>query len=275
MKDPGSAQREKGFHYFLSNFLGITQPEVIKYDGTKCPLYLESIFTVNYVEQTRGWGGILNVIPTYLGIKDLSQNVLEYTLNLDVREIRKKREIFLDEKKNLETKWANTISELESNAKAYGFFVSTRIPDKITTKSDIYQDSDLYTLDENNREISLPLYKAHKENELEYIRAQLKNNDIPNDGVLDSVLDSLRVNLANQEYALSLLISDIESNKLYISSINKSLTDTKESLRKYRDIEKLKLLGSQEDFSLSLVVAQLVDKPLKILSYQRALMERH
>ncbi|HFO9481926.1 TPA: hypothetical protein ACHK5L_005166, partial [Escherichia coli] len=109
MKDPGSAQREKGFHYFLSNFLGITQPEVIKYDGTKCPLYLESIFTVNYVEQTRGWGGILNVIPTYLGIKDLSQNVLEYTLNLDVREIRKKREIFLDEKKNLETKWANTI----------------------------------------------------------------------------------------------------------------------------------------------------------------------
>ncbi|EHC4061333.1 hypothetical protein JTG06_005010, partial [Escherichia coli] len=97
--------------------------------------------------------------------------------------------------------------------------------------------------------ISLPLYKAHKENELEYIRAQLKNNDIPNDGVLDSVLDSLRVNLANQEYALSLLISDIESNKLYISSINKSLTDTKESLRKYRDIEKLKLLGSQEDFS--------------------------
>ncbi|EEC9521393.1 AAA family ATPase, partial [Escherichia coli] len=131
LKDPGSAQREKGFHYFLSNFLGITQPEVIKYDGTKCPLYLESIFTVNYVEQTRGWGGILNVIPTYLGIKDLSQNVLEYTLNLDVREIRKKREIFLDEKKNLETKWANTISELESNAKAYGFFVSTRIPDKI------------------------------------------------------------------------------------------------------------------------------------------------
>lgn len=57
--------------------------------------------------------------------------------------------------------------------------------------------------------------------------------------MLDSVLDSLRVNLANQEYALSLLISDIESNKLYISSINKSLTDTKESLRKYRDIESL------------------------------------
>ncbi|EBO5051105.1 hypothetical protein EGH56_23500 [Klebsiella aerogenes] len=249
LKDPGSAQREKGFHYFLSNFLGITQPQVIKYDGTKCPLYLESIFTVNYVEQTRGWGGILNVTPTYLGIKDLSQNVLEYTLNLDIREIRRKREISLDEKKNLETKWINTISELEANAKAYGFFVSTRIPDKITTKSEIYQDSDLYTLGENNLEVSLPLYKTHKEKELDYVRAQLRNDNTPNDGALDSVLDGLRVNLANQEHALSLLISDIESNKLYITSINKSLTDTKESLRKYRDIEKLKLLGSQEEFS--------------------------
>ena len=236
LKDPGSAQREKGFHYFLSNYLGIKQPQVIKYDGSTCPLYIESMFTANYVEQTRGWGGILNITPTYLGIKDLSQNILEYTLNLDVREIRRKREICLDEKKNQEVKWLNTLSDLESNAKAYGFFVSTRIPDKITPKSEVYQDSDLYTLDENNHEISLPQDKFNHEKELELVREQL-------------ILDNLRANLANNENALSLLISDIEANKQYIISINKSLNDTKESLRKYRDIEKLQLLGSQEEFS--------------------------
>ncbi|HEJ0156552.1 TPA: hypothetical protein SLO89_002900 [Klebsiella pneumoniae] len=249
LKDPGSAQREKGFHYFLSDFLGIKQPQVIKYDGAKCPLYIESIFTVNYVEQTRGWGSILNIIPTYLGIKDLSQNILEYTLDLDVREIRRKREVCLDEKRNYETKWMNTISDLESNAKVYGFFVSTRIPEKISAKSEIYQDSDLYTLDEENHEVSLPQYKSILENELEAVREQIKNDDIPNDRRLDLFLDKLRVNLANHEHALSLLISDIESNKQYIISINKGLNDTKESLRKYRDIEKLQLLGSQESFS--------------------------
>lgn len=57
----GSATRERGFHYFLSEFLGITQPKVLKFDGTESLLYLESIFSINYVEQTRGWGGILNV----------------------------------------------------------------------------------------------------------------------------------------------------------------------------------------------------------------------
>ncbi|UPY94726.1 hypothetical protein [Pectobacterium sp. 21LCBS03] len=249
LKDPGSAQREKGFHYFLSDYLGIRQPQVIKYDGTKCPLYIESIFTVNYVEQTRGWGGILNITPTYFGIKDLSQNILEYTLNLDVREIRRKREIYLDEKKNQETKWLNTLSDLESNAKSYGFFVSTRIPEKITTKSEIYQDSDLYTLDDDNNEISLPQDKSNHEKELEAVREQLKNDDDSTDGELDLILDDMRANLANHENALSLLISDIEANKQYIISINKSLNDTKESLRKYRDIEKLQLLGSQEEFA--------------------------
>ena len=249
LKDPGSAQREKGFHYFLSNYLGIKQPQVIKYDGSTCPLYIEPMFTVNYVEQTRGWGGILNITPTYLGIKDLSQNILEYTLNLDVREIRRKREICLDEKKNQEVKWLNTLSDLESNAKAYGFFVSTRIPDKITPKSEVYQDSDLYTLDENNHEISLPQDKFNHEKELELVREQLRNGDDSNDVALDLILDNLRANLANNENALSLLISDIEANKQYIISINKSLNDTKESLRKYRDIEKLQLLGSQEEFS--------------------------
>lgn len=249
LKDPGSAQREKGFHYFLCNYLDIKLPQVIKYDGTKCPLYIESMFTVNYVEQTRGWGGILNITPTYLGIKDLSQNILEYTLDLDVREIRRKREVCLDDKKNQETKWLNTLTDLESNAKAYGFFVSSRIPEKITTKSEVYQDSDLYTLDDKNHDIPLPQHILTHEAELETVREALKDGYSFNDESLDAVLDNLKANLVNHENALSLLISDIEANKTYINSINKSLSDTKESLRKYRDIEKLQLLGSQEKLS--------------------------
>lgn len=62
VRDPGAAVRGRGFHNFLERFLGIEDPQVVKYDGSTCPLYLESIFAVNYVEQTRGWGGILNEI---------------------------------------------------------------------------------------------------------------------------------------------------------------------------------------------------------------------
>ncbi|MEK9496143.1 hypothetical protein V2H77_06715 [Photorhabdus sp. P32] len=248
LKDPGSAKRERGFHHYLSDFLGINQPQVIKYDGSKCQLYLESIFSVNYVEQTRGWGGILNVIPTYLGIKDLSQNIIEYTLDLDVREIRRKREVCLDDKKNLEAKWGNTLAELESNAKVYGFFVSARIPDKITAKSHIYQDSDLYTFDDDNNEVSLPLKIALLEAQLNELRAKLRDSSVDDNSGVDLALEQLKTTLINHENALATLIADLEMNQEYIRSINKSLTDTKESLRKYKDIEKLQQLGSQEKF---------------------------
>lgn len=251
LKDPGSAQRERGFHHFLGEFLGIQQPQVMKYDGTKSILYLESIFTVNYVEQTRGWGGILNVIPTYLGIKDLSQNILEYTLDLDVREIRRKRELYLESKKRYESSWSAALGDLIATAKTYGFFVSSRLPENISNKVEIIQDSDLYTFNDNQVEVSLVNDIALKKDAL----AALQNNRINNlaEGSKDisDSLDDLKLVLNTHENALGVLVSDLDINYDYFKSITKSLTNTKESLRKYKDIEKLQQLGSEEQFNFS------------------------
>lgn len=261
LKDPGSAQRERGFHYYLNNFLKITQPQVIKYDGSKTQLYLESIFSVNYVEQTRGWGGILNVTPTYLGIKDLSQNIIEYTLNLDVREIRRKREIYLDDKKNLETRWQNTLSDLEARAKSLGFFVSSRLPEKISAKTQVYDDSDLYTLDNHEKEVSLPSKTNNLFLELSSLKDIYLNHNVTPD--ISDKIEILHKTLINHENAIANLITDLDINQQYIESINRSINDTKESLRKYRDIEKLQELGSNEKFSFIENVCPTCNKPIK------------
>lgn len=58
LRDGGSATRERGFHCFLVDFMGVTLPKVMKFDGSESSLYLESAFSINYVEQTRGWGDI-------------------------------------------------------------------------------------------------------------------------------------------------------------------------------------------------------------------------
>uniref|UniRef100_UPI0025A28FB6 hypothetical protein n=2 Tax=Enterobacteriaceae TaxID=543 RepID=UPI0025A28FB6 len=65
-------------------------------------------------------------------------------------------EVHLETKKNLEIKWQNTLSDLETRSKSYGFFVSTRIPEKLGTKTQVYDDSDLYTFDGKENEVSLP-----------------------------------------------------------------------------------------------------------------------
>jgi AAA domain len=44
LRDPGAVQHEKGFHNFLSSFLGWKLPVVDTYSGAKVPLYPECIF---------------------------------------------------------------------------------------------------------------------------------------------------------------------------------------------------------------------------------------
>lgn len=101
----GSAVRERGFHPYLANFLELDLPQVIKYDGTHCPLYLEELLSLHYVEQTRGCGSIQNILPTYLSIKDIAQRTIEFSLDIEIQIIRRKREEILLKISDLERKW--------------------------------------------------------------------------------------------------------------------------------------------------------------------------
>ncbi len=64
--DPGAAQREDGFHYFLENFLGWRLPQVRRYKSPETKLYLETVFPLFWVEQKFGWSAIPAAIPTYM-----------------------------------------------------------------------------------------------------------------------------------------------------------------------------------------------------------------
>lgn len=101
--DGGSAVQEDGFHYFLASYLGWNLPIVARYDGTECPLYLETIFPMLFVEQKRGWSTIQGPFPTFFRIQDVQRRVMEFLLNLDVAQHRRQR-----------SELRNTISELNS-----------------------------------------------------------------------------------------------------------------------------------------------------------------
>ncbi|WP_316863403.1 ATP-binding protein [uncultured Cohaesibacter sp.] len=81
--DPGSATRESGFHHYLADFLGWELPNVPRFDGTECPLYLETLFPMFFVEQKRGWSTVQGPLPTHFRIQDINRRVLEFVLNLD------------------------------------------------------------------------------------------------------------------------------------------------------------------------------------------------
>lgn len=250
VRDPGAAVRERGFHNFLERFLGIEDPQVVKYDGSTCPLYLESIFSVNYVEQTRGWGGILNVLPTYLGIKDLASRVLEYNLALDIQENNRKRQQLAVKKSDLEATWVLSVERLVSAAKQVYAFVDSSISDEVGKQESVNSTTDLYVLDPQSHKVNLLDHLVALRSEL----LALKKESASSDGhglrvqAQERELGLLMSRLSEEESAISILLSDVDVSEDYVRSIEKRISSVKEGLRKYRDIKKIQEYGSAENF---------------------------
>ena len=69
--DAGGAQREAGFHRLLAEFMSWNLPTVKKFDGGDCPLYVETLFPLFFVEQKVGWTAIPGAIPTQFRIREV------------------------------------------------------------------------------------------------------------------------------------------------------------------------------------------------------------
>ncbi|MCK8655824.1 hypothetical protein [Pseudomonas umsongensis] len=265
VRDPGAAARDRGFHQLLEKFLGVIEPQVIKYDGSFSNLYLESIFAVNYVEQTRGWGGILNVLPTYLQIKELSSKIIEYNLNLDIQENNKKRQQLLIRQSDLESVWTISVERLVSLARQVQAFVSNNISDDISKQAAINSVSDIYFLDADSKEVSLDQYVENLKMDLEKIRSESKAIEIDSQKIpgLELELTFLMEKLSAEEAAFSILISDLDVSDDYIKSIDKRTASVRESLRKYRDVKKLQEYGSEEKFNFLEGICPTCNQPVE------------
>ena len=112
LHDPGSAVRDLGFHSFLAAFLDLELPTVPRFDGSECPLYLETLWPLFFVEQKRGWSSTQGPFPTYLAIQDLSRRVMEFVLRLDVGVARRRHAELRKEVSYVERRWRDRRTDL-------------------------------------------------------------------------------------------------------------------------------------------------------------------
>ena len=118
--DGGSATHESGFHAYLAAFLGWDLPIVTRYDGTECPLYLETIFPMLFVEQKRGWSAIQGPFPTFFRIQDVARRVMEFLLDLETARNRRRRAELRGTVTELIGQWSNRRKLLEESASRVG-----------------------------------------------------------------------------------------------------------------------------------------------------------
>ena len=109
----GAAQRERGFHHFLAEFLKLELPHVKRFKGEDVPLYVECIAPLMFIEQIRGWSGIQATLPQSFGIRNVAKLAVEYILGLDVIENEKRRIQISEEANQIREDW-RSVRELMS-----------------------------------------------------------------------------------------------------------------------------------------------------------------
>jgi hypothetical protein len=249
VRDPGSATRAAGFHARLAEFVGWTLPEVMKYDGTVVPLYMETILPLLYVEQRHGWSSIQATTPRFLQIRDIEKKAVEFTLLLDacVRDVERQRVA----QEELETRkvWHLQREECELLANSQGGTVRNlpadpiaKWPPEVSPLVEVYRDNKPVTLRQAIQSHSDKLKKIEEE---EIPTAEQAVTET------ETQLHGLYEKLTETELLESDLYDDIELEENELRGLNVRLGALDEDLKKNQDLQKLRGYGATGNLKIS------------------------
>lgn len=249
VRDPGAAQRMRGFHRLLEEFVGWELPTVPQYQGDDTKLYLEGIFPLLYVEQKKGWSPMQGRYPTYLGIRELSMRALEFLLALDAYDISGRKAALRERERVLRAQWQDKREEIDSVAGVVDGVVegipgrpTGEWPPEVEPQLLLPRDGEWKSFDDTVAE-------------LREEAARLEEEEIPR---VEEVADELQKRLNQRQEELQeeqaradRLLEEVETEENEIGKIEERLEANREDLEHYKDILKLRRLGSDEKFTLS------------------------
>lgn len=237
----GSAVSERGFHYWLAEYIGWSLPRVVTFDGSEATLYLECIFPLFFVEQKRGWSEIQANVPTHYGLKNVRRVAAEFCLGIDSFEFEKKIVGYKNEIEKAEVEW----NEVASAAVAAAEFnaVDVSIVSDIS-KHGANNNIVFYYL-EGDAKISVSEKERALRNLLDGLEEDVISFSPDNDKfeLQSSVLRNLR-----RDYEELSELSDVTT--LSVRETEKKLATLKNDLNQYHQLRRLKNVGSDIEADL-------------------------
>jgi hypothetical protein len=245
VREPQATTSDRGFHRRLADFLGWELPMAPRFNDVDCPLYLETIFPLIYVEQKLAWGRIPARYPTWFGIRDLGRRTVEFLLGLDAYATAIERRAVQDEIERIRREWLNTASHAQKVASAIAGTVRgiprepvAAWPPEVPPTISVMHRSEWVLL------------SAHLEG-LRQRLAELQAAVIPSAQVaeprLRSELIEAEEQLSDRERIIGLLLNRIEAEKSEAESLQQRIDAINDDLRKYKDVRKIRRLGSTDE----------------------------
>lgn len=242
----GSAQRERGFHHFLSDFFNLKLPYVKRFKGEDVPLYVECITPLMFIEQIRGWSGIQATLPQSFGIRNVAKLAVEYILGLDVIENEKRRIQISEEANQIREDWRCVRESLLKIASQVGgrlmstpVGLVTFLPDEpwiaISTNKDTV--------------ISLAELLISKRSLLIEHHSQ-KVAHAPRNEELEIKLNNHENELLIAQAELSQLRSDLMAEEEELRKLRGRLEFIVDDIQRNKDIKRLRDFGVETDLSI-------------------------
>lgn len=243
---PGAAQREKGFHYFLADFLKLELPYVKRFKGEDVPLYVECVAPLMFIEQIRGWSGIQATLSQSFGIRNVGKLAVEYLMNLDVIENEKRRIQISEEANQIRENW-QVVHELMLN---FASQIGGRLMNVPATPVAILPDEPWISItgDDNNA-ITLDVLLLKKRS-LFHENSEKKTYKIAGKRELEVKLDSFETQLLVVQAELSQLRSDIRAEEDELKKLRDRHEFIRADIQRNKDIKRLRDLGVQTGLTI-------------------------
>ncbi len=245
VREGGAAGSELGFHRRLRDFIGWELPMAPRFNEPDCPLYLETIFPLLYVEQKLGWGRLPARYPTWFGIRDVGRRTVEFILGLDAYATALERTAVNEEIKRLKREWASVRTQAEKSASHVVGMVrgipveplASWPPDVLPTLS-VMQDSKWVPIAEFLTGIRTRF-------------AELQTIEVPSTAKaapkIRTELSNLEGDLAARERAIAALYEKFETETAEAESLQQRIDTINDDLRKYKDLRKVRKMGSKDE----------------------------
>lgn len=240
--DAGGAQREAGFHRLLAEFMNWNLPTVKRFDGRDCPLYVETLFPLFFVEQKVGWTAIPGAIPTQFRIREVHRRSVEFLMDFDTHDMELRRQDLELRMGAARSDWAKSVDSIVALATASGFRAA-KLP--MTPTALISDDENAYLEYQRDGEwLRLQTRVAALAEQLE----TLENEAIPEvEEVVEGAAaeaEALSAEILSLNTERSMIFRDRQAELVQQASTAKRIAQLEEDLQKNKDALKLQNFGS-------------------------------
>jgi len=242
----GAAQRERGFHRFLAEFLELELPYVKRFRGEDVPLYVECVAPLMFIEQIRGWSGIQATLTQSYGIRSVARLAVEHILNLDVIENEKRRIQITEEANRIREDWRGIRESMAYIASQVG----GRLMNVPTGPVLVLPDDPWIAVSADGEDVT-PLADLLVAKRCLLLESSgEETSEVAGSEELEARLDSQENELLVAQAELSQLRSDIRSEEDELRKLRDRLNFIKDDIQRNNDIKRLRNFGVETGLSV-------------------------